>query len=325
MDVDDFVALGLDRSLWELEPGLAVNGRSNAEINRAMQAPGDDRYQPCPEAFPGDDVVPGSLIQLPDWSASGVYPGTLRDVWIHVPAGLDRQNGSPGLIVFQDGGAYLDTRGAVRATMVLDSLNARTFSPPLVGVFVNPGHPPAKGDAQRDGLAAMLQRSIEYDTCNGRYASFLSGEIVPLVEAQIGCRIAPEPARRILCGISSGGIAAFNAAWHAPERFAGVISHCGSFTNIRGGHTFPYLVRTTPRKAIRVVLQSGSQDADILYGSWPLANQAMASALDFAGYDYRFLFGEGGHSLRHGGATFADSLRWLVAPAMPNAAATGQA
>ncbi len=38
----------------------------------------------------------------------------------------------------------------------------------------------------------------------------------------------------------------------------------------------------------------------------------MASALEYAGYDYRYVFGEGGHSLYHGGAIFADSLRWLM-------------
>jgi enterochelin esterase-like enzyme len=317
MEVADYLALGLNRSLWDFEPGLVVNGRSNAEISQAMRAPGDDRYQPCPEAFPGDGVVPGASIHLPDWSGSAVYPETLRDLWIHVPAGLDPASGAPALLIIQDGAAYLDSQGAVRATIVLDNLNAREFSPPLVGVFVNPGRPPATGDPQRDGLAAMRQRSIEYDACNGRYESFLTGEIVPLVEAQIGCRFTSDPTRRILCGISSGAIAAFNAAWHAPERFARVLSHCGSYTNIRGGHIFPYLLRTTPRKPIRVLLQSGAQDADILYGSWPLANQAMAAALDFAGYDHRFLFGEGGHSLRHGGATFADSLRWLMAPETP--------
>jgi enterochelin esterase family protein len=37
----------------------------------------------------------------------------------------------------------------------------------------------------------------------------------------------------------------------------------------------------------------------------------MASALDFAGYDFRFEFGVGGHNLSHGGALFAETLRWL--------------
>jgi hypothetical protein len=37
----------------------------------------------------------------------------------------------------------------------------------------------------------------------------------------------------------------------------------------------------------------------------------MAAALKYRDYDYRFVFGEGGHSLRHGGAIFPDTLRWL--------------
>ena len=74
------------------------------------------------------------------------------------------------------------------------------------------------------------------------------------------------------------------------------------------------MIRRTPRKPLRVFLQSGKRDANIVPGSWPIANQDVAAALEFAGYDYRFEFGEGGHSLRHGGAIFADSLRWLFAP-----------
>ena len=44
---------------------------------------------------------------------------------------------------------------------------------------------------------------------------------------------------------------------------------------------------------------------------WPLANYDMASALAYKEYDYQFMFGEGGHSLKHGGAAFPDTLRWL--------------
>ena len=37
----------------------------------------------------------------------------------------------------------------------------------------------------------------------------------------------------------------------------------------------------------------------------------MDSALMYARYDYRFEQGTGGHDLRHGGAIFPDTLRWL--------------
>ena len=37
----------------------------------------------------------------------------------------------------------------------------------------------------------------------------------------------------------------------------------------------------------------------------------MASALAYAKYDYKFEFGTGHHSGKHGGAILPDSLRWL--------------
>jgi enterochelin esterase family protein len=37
----------------------------------------------------------------------------------------------------------------------------------------------------------------------------------------------------------------------------------------------------------------------------------MAAALKFAGYDYQFVYGKGGHNGKHGGAILPESLRWL--------------
>ena len=127
----------------------------------------------------------------------------------------------------------------------------------------------------------------------------------------IDLSFADEPAARTVCGMSSGGICAFNAAWHFPDFFGRVISHCGSYTNVRGGHHYPYLVRSTPRKRLRVFLQSGPHDAGTIFGDVALANHTMANAPEYAGYDYLFEFGSGGHTLRHGGALFAETLRWL--------------
>ena len=42
-----------------------------------------------------------------------------------------------------------------------------------------------------------------------------------------------------------------------------------------------------------------------------MANQSMASALDYAGYETKFVAGTGGHDPKHGGAIFPDALRWL--------------
>ena len=90
-----------------------------------------------------------------------------------------------------------------------------------------------------------------------------------------------------------------------------MLSHVGSFTNIRGGDVYPGLIRKTERKPIRVFLQDGSGDLDNQFGSWPLGNLQMAAALRYAGYDYKFVYGDGGHNGRHGGVILPDSLRWL--------------
>ena len=65
------------------------------------------------------------------------------------------------------------------------------------------------------------------------------------------------------------------------------------------------------KKPIRVFLQEGENDLDNLHGSWPLANKQMAAALEFSGYDYKFVMGDGKHSGKHGGAILPDTLRWL--------------
>ena len=135
-------------------------------------------------------------------------------------------------------------------------------------------------------------------------------EILPEVEKTY--KLSKDPEMRGICGISSGGICAFTVAWERPDQFRKVLSHVGSFTNIRGGHVYPALIRK--RKdvlPIRVFLQDGSNDLDNEHGNWPLSNQQMAKALEFRKYDYKFVYGDGGHNGNHGGAILPESLRWL--------------
>jgi enterochelin esterase-like enzyme len=301
MDTRTYESFGLHQSLSDVDPTRLVNGRANREIRGALATPGDRQYNPNLEALPAEDTPRGKVTAYREWAGARVFPGTVRDLWIYTPHGFDPTGPAPALMVFQDGAGYLDRNGAVRAAAVFDTLTAAGEMAPTIGVFVMPGNNPAN----------PAQRSFEYDSVTGDYARFLLEDLLPFVEAQIGCALSSDPARRSICGISSGGICAFTAAWYRPDAFGRVVSHCGSFTAIRGGHNYPFLIRSTERKPIRVWMQSGSADADILFGSWPQANQAVAASLKFAGYDIEFVFGEGGHNLRHGGAVFADTLRWL--------------
>ena len=78
--------------------------------------------------------------------------------------------------------------------------------------------------------------------------------------------ITENPKKGVIGGISSGGICAFNAAWHRPDVFGNVISHCGSFTNIRGGDRYPQIVRQSKKKDIKVFLQGGENDLNLVVG-----------------------------------------------------------
>jgi enterochelin esterase family protein len=208
------------------------------------------------------------------------------------------------VMVFQDGDGYRDPKRDFRAPTVFDNLIHKKEMPVTIGIFINPGNFP--GEAGKKGKS---NRSFEYDTLSDQYARFLEKEILPEVGKKYNLR--KDADGRAICGISSGGICAFTVAWQRPDLFSKVLSHVGSFTNIRGGDVYPGIIRKTTKKPIRVFLQDGAGDLDNEHGNWPLANQSMAAALKFKGYDYRFEYGDGGHNGKHGGAILPDSLRWL--------------
>lgn len=310
MDVETYQLLGLDH------PGpFEVNGRTRYEGRRSISGEFDDSYSPCPEATPGEDVPGGQLVSLKNWQLAKRYPNTSRDIRFYLSPGVKEGATDLNLMVFNDGALYLSRNGRIRAANVLDSMHHQGELPDTLAIFINPGRPldiPAEPETQEQRDMADHARAVEYDCMRPDYGDFLLQEIIPLAEQTMSVLSSRDPVKRMMVGLSSGGIGAFTVAWHFPDQFQRVLCHCGSFTNIMGGHNYPWLIRSTPRKPIRVFMQSGENDINGIFGNWPLANKEVASALEFSGYDYRFEFGEGGHSLAHGGAIFADSLRWLL-------------
>jgi sugar lactone lactonase YvrE len=177
--------------------------------------------------------------------------------------------------------------------------------PVTIGIFINPGIVPAASAE----VQARYNRSFEYDALGDRYARFLLEEILPEVGRQYN--LSQNPNDRGIGGSSSGGIAAFTAAWNRPDAFRRVLSFIGSYTNLRGGHVYPSLIRKTEPRPLRVFLQDGRADQNIYSGNWWIGNQDMASALEFAGYDTTFVVGNEGHNGKHGSAILPDALRWL--------------
>jgi enterochelin esterase-like enzyme len=275
---------------------------SMPEKDRIAFTPGFEPYVLGPDSLPQPGVPQGTVTRYHHRSEN-IYPGVERDYFLYVPQQYDPAQPAC-LMVFQDGERqYLEHD--INTPVVFDNLIHQGQMPVTIGLFVNPGDP-GPGNPWYGGTD---NRSFEYDALGDRYARFLLEELLP--EVRKSYTITDDPDGRAICGISSGGICAFTAAWERPDDFRKVISHCGSFTDIRGGHNYPSMVRKTERKPLRVFLQSGENDLDVIFGSWPIANRDMAAALAYRGYDYTLVMGEGYHTLRHGAAIFPQTLRWL--------------
>lgn len=271
-------------------------------LTSVVLAPAAEPYKLGPDSQRQDGVPRGEVTKH-EWK-SKVFDGTTRDYWVYVPKQYDGK--SPACVmVFQDGEWYQDEKRDFRVPIVFDNLIHKGEMPVTIGIFINPG---VFSDQLERGKPKS-NRSFEYDSLSDQYARFLLDEILP--EVGKSHRLTDDPEGRAICGISSGGICAWTVAWERPDAFRKVLSHVGSFTNIRGGHVYHALIRRTDPKPIRVFLQDGSGDLDNAHGNWFLANQEMAASLKFAKYDHKVEFGEGGHNGIHGGAILPDALRWL--------------
>lgn len=283
-----------------LAHGSALTWHYELGPDRRLGGSQIEAYETHPDSRERADVPRGSVKQMSPWE-SKVFAATKRDWWVYVPAQYRPENPA-AVMVFQDGAGPKDY-----VPTVFDNLIAKGDIPVMVGIFINPG-------TRADGGS---NRSFEYDTLSDQYARFLLDEILPEVEKTV--KLRHDAASRAISGASSGGICSFTVAWERPNEFSKVLSWIGSFTNIangktlrEGGHNYEALVRKTlPRKPIRVFLQDGENDLDNANGNWPLANQTLAKSLAYAGYDYKFEYGHGFHSNRHGRAILPDSLRWL--------------
>ena len=244
--------------------------------------------------------VPHGTVKDYVWKTSHIYPGTEHRYRVYIPAQYDASKPAC-VMIFQDGLGF-------NAPTVFDNLIAKKQMPVTVAIGINPGVAPPAG-ANSNNALPRFNRSVEYDTPDDTYARFLLDEILPEVEKTVN--LSQNPDDRGLCGGSSGGIAAFVAAWERPDQFRRVYSVIGSFTDLAGGDTFPSKIRKYEPKPLRIFLQDNDQDQDIYSGSWPLANQEVAAALKFAGYDTQFVVGKGGHDGRPGSLIFPEVMRWL--------------
>jgi enterochelin esterase-like enzyme len=275
-------------------------------------------YQVGADALPREGVPKGELrgpLVLP---ACQAYPGTQHTYWVHVPAQYDPAVPA-SLMIFQDGQAFIDMNGSVRAPNVLDNLIYRRELPVMITVFINPGRTPEQPEPSPSQWGDQTtNRPTEYNTLDDKYARVIVDELMPVLYKEYN--ISRDPERRGIGGTSSGAIAAFTVAWQRPNEFRKVLSIVGSYTNIRGGDAYPDIVRQSEKKPIRIFLQDGRNDnrgigrnggAYDQRRDWFYQNVRLMEALAEKGYDLNYAWGINTHGQSMGGPMVPEMMRWL--------------
>jgi len=298
--------------------GLALTAGTTFAIARQVPpAPNpDSQYRLGPDSLPQDGVPKGEIRGPFVLENCKSYPGTLHTYWVYVPAQYDPAVPT-ALMVFQDGQAFKNEKGDIRAQNVMDNLIYRREIPVMLGVFINPGRTPEQPEANPSEWGdRTTNRPTEYNTLDDKYARVVTEELLPALEKDYN--ISKDPEQRGIGGSSSGAIAAFTVAWERPNAFRKVLSNVGSFTNIRGGHKYPDIILKSKKKPLRVYLCDGRNDNRGMRGGrydetwdWFLQNVRMQKALEKKGYDLNYTWGMNNHGQKFGGAVFPDMMRWL--------------
>ena len=218
----------------------------------------DSLYKLGPDSQRKDGVPKGTVTKH-EWQ-SKLY-NNFREYYIYVPAQYDATKPA-ALMVFQDGHSYVNDSGDFRVPIVYDNLIHQKKLPVTICLFVNPGH--NTNDYPQNRYMAR-NRADEYDVLDDRYSTMLIDEIIPELKKKYN--LSNDPKMHGIAGLSSGAICAFTAAWEHPEYFGKVLSHIGSYTNIRGGNNYPSIIRKHKKKDIKIFMQDGSNDLNNEHGN----------------------------------------------------------
>ncbi len=284
----------------------------------AAQVPNpNSQYRIGPDSMPQEGVPKGE-IRGPFTLPSSVYAGTQHTYWVYVPAQYDPAVPA-SLMIFQDGQAFKNEDGDLRAQNVMDNLIYRREIPVMIGVFINPGRTPEQPEPNpKEWGDRTTNRPTEYNTPDDKYARVITEELMPALYKDY--KISKDPEQHGIGGASSGAIAAFAVAWERPNEFRKVLSIVGSFVNLRGGQVYPERVLESPKKPIRIFLCDGRNDNRGMgrggagydeKRDWFFQNVRLMKALTQKGYDVNYSWGMNLHGQKFGGAILPEMMRWL--------------
>ena len=248
--------------------------------------------QPFVEIRPG---VAHGQVELHRFHSTSL--GNERRVWIYTPPGY-RANSEPyPLLLIFDGWLEIHTKPTI-----LDNLLAQGHIPPLVAVLV---------DNAKD-------RDRELP-CYPPFADFLAQELLPWACERY--RLTSDPTRRVVAGVSYGGLAAAFAGLRHPELFGNVLSQSGSYWwTPEGDPEDEWLARqftAADKLPLHFYLNVGllEKKTDKPYDFRPtqlVANRHLRNILQAKGYVVHYAEYSGGHDFPSFQSTFADGLLALI-------------
>jgi hypothetical protein len=127
----------ISRLTITLTVALAIPLAAFAQSAPVQTTDPDAFYKLGPDSLPQDGVPKGE-IRGPFTVASNAYPGTQHTYWVYVPAQYDPA-APVSLMIYNDGQAFMNPDGDMRAQNVMDNLIFRRELPVMIGVFINPG------------------------------------------------------------------------------------------------------------------------------------------------------------------------------------------
>ena len=302
-----------DPAAWARYTGQAENG------NYQIAPP----YANAPELTPDPNVPKGNVVHFTmDSTDSRLYPGIAknapgqivpyhRNVTVYIPAQYVAGTPAPFLV-------SQDSMGRGQIPTILDNMIAAHRLPVMVAVMIDSG----------GGDSLGSERGLEYDTVSGRYAEFIETEVLPRITKDYQVTFTKNPEGRMMMGGSSGGAAAFSAAWFHPEWYHRVLTYSGTYVNQQSPENpasprgaWEYHARFIPqlkRKPLRVWMEVGendnrSHDAEATLHNWVMANERMADVLKAKHYAYQFVFAQNaGHvDGRVVSQTLPEALEWV--------------
>jgi len=168
----------------------------------------------------------------------------------------------------------------------------------------------------KNGLGEGKDRSMRlnvYDMVSPEYPNFVVEELLPFLITEYKLNIFPDPDLHMASGTSSGGISAWNIAWHRNDFFRRVYMSSPTFAATGGGELYRFLIRKHEPKKIRVYTDYSEHEPNRTFGSSYCADMDMIWSLEYAGYamEHAYHPGEGHVSRRNDPDSAIERMRFL--------------